>query len=109
MEGEAYIDVAGIGEIPEGYVRVFDVNDIPIAICRMGDKFYAVEATCSHDDYRFDGGHLVDGEIECPQHGARFDIQTGEVRRMPAVAPVKTFPTRVDSGRILVRIEEEEA
>jgi len=42
----------------------------------------------------------VNGEIECPRHGARFDIKTGRAMCMPAVEPVKVFPVRISGGDI---------
>jgi len=107
MIEDKYVDVAGTGEIPEGCVKVIEVDNTPIAICRLGEEFYAVHATCTHDNYRFESGPLDDDEITCPRHGARFDPRTGAVRRMPAVVPVKTYPTRLDSGRVLVCFEED--
>ena len=46
---------------------------------------------------------IVDGSIECPRHGARFDIRTGEVTAPPAYEPVDTFPVQVVDGLVQVR------
>ena len=51
-------------------------------------------------------GELYGYEIECPRHGARFDIRTGAVTRMPAVVPVKWFPTRVEGDEIQVGLDD---
>lgn len=42
--------------------------------------------------------------VECPLHGAEFDIRTGAARTLPAVAPVPTFPVRVEGDAILVGV-----
>jgi 3-phenylpropionate/trans-cinnamate dioxygenase ferredoxin subunit len=107
MTENKYIDIAGVDDIPEGYARVFEIHNRPIAICRLGEEVYAINATCTHDNFRFEDGPVVDCEIECPRHGARFDVRSGEVRRMPAIMPVETYPARLDSGRILISIEED--
>jgi 3-phenylpropionate/trans-cinnamate dioxygenase ferredoxin component len=65
----------------------------------------ALEDRCSHADVRLSRGCYEDGVIECPAHGARFDVQTGEHLCLPAVGPVKTFPTRVDGATIYVTLE----
>jgi nitrite reductase/ring-hydroxylating ferredoxin subunit len=51
---------------------------------------------------------MLEGKvIECPRHGARFDVCTGAVLRMPAAAPLRTFPTRVEGNEIYVAVEGE--
>jgi nitrite reductase/ring-hydroxylating ferredoxin subunit len=56
------------------------------------------------DDNPLDEGDVEDGQIICPRHGARFDLATGEARRMPAVAPVRTFPVKVEGGAVFVEV-----
>jgi 3-phenylpropionate/trans-cinnamate dioxygenase ferredoxin subunit len=40
--------------------------------------------------------------IECPRHGALFDIRDGRVLSMPAVVPVPIFEVKVEGDDILV-------
>lgn len=100
-----YVRVANENEIPEGQVRVFEVQDARVAVCRTGGVFYAFEDVCTHDDGPLGEGGLDGVEIECPRHGARFDVRTGAVCRMPAVAPIQVFPLRVENGDVLVELE----
>ena len=54
--------------------------------------------------FSFLHGVDVDGDqIECPRHGARFCIRTGEVMAPPAYEPVAKFPVRVENGEVQVR------
>jgi 3-phenylpropionate/trans-cinnamate dioxygenase ferredoxin subunit len=45
---------------------------------------------------------LEDHVIECPRHGARFDIRTGAVLALPAVSPVPTYRVHVNGDDIQV-------
>jgi nitrite reductase/ring-hydroxylating ferredoxin subunit len=68
----------------------------------------AIAATCSHL-----GGPLADGDREgdtviCPWHGSRFDLCSGDVRGGPAVYPQPRYETRVRSGRVEIRIAQED-
>jgi 3-phenylpropionate/trans-cinnamate dioxygenase ferredoxin subunit len=92
-------------EIPEGEVRIFEAGDTQIAVCRVGGALFAVEDVCTHDDGPLGEGFLEGHEIECPRHGARFDVRTGAVCRMPAAAPVPVFPIKVENGDVLVELE----
>jgi 3-phenylpropionate/trans-cinnamate dioxygenase ferredoxin subunit len=98
----------GLGtEIPEGAVRVFEAEGNDIAIARVNGELFAIENVCTHDDGPFGEGALDGCEIECPRHGARFDIRTGAATRMPAAAAVAIFAVKVDNGEIFVEVETE--
>ncbi len=99
-----YRKVARTGDIAGGEKKSFAVCGERIALCNVNGSFYAIEDRCTHDDSPFGMEQLEGAVIECPRHGARFDVTTGEVLCMPAVAPVATFPTRVRDGFIFVAI-----
>lgn len=103
---ETYLKVARVEDVPEGQARVFDVGDLEIALCNVDGAFYAIENVCTHDGGPLGEGRLSDHSIECPRHGARFDVRTGDVIRLPAVIPVRSFPIRVLEGSIFVGLEE---
>ncbi len=102
-----YVAVADADAIAEGSSKVFTIDDIRVAVCRVEGEYYAFEDVCTHDDAPLGEGRLLGFEIECPRHGARFDVRDGHVTRMPAVAPLPTFPVKVEGGRILVDLEED--
>ena len=104
-----WIRVARLDELSPGQVRTLDAGDQPVAVCRAVDgQIYAVEDVCTHDDGPLGEGELDGFEIECPRHGARFDIRTGKVLCMPAVVDIRTFPVRVEGDQILVGLEGED-
>ncbi len=49
------------------------------------------------------GGTVEGCEIECPRHGARFDVRTGEALTPPAYEPTAKFPVRVEEGVVQVK------
>jgi 3-phenylpropionate/trans-cinnamate dioxygenase ferredoxin component len=101
------VDLGPAGGIPEGEVRVFGALGRGIAVARIQGALYAIEDICTHDEGPLGEGQLQGCEIECPRHGARFDFRSGAVTRMPAAAPVATFPVQVREGRVLVEMDEE--
>jgi len=79
------------------------VDGFEVAVFNVGGQFYAVEDVCTHD-----GGTLADGEvegyeIECPRHGARFDLRTGQVTAPPAYEAITTYAVRIRDDRVEVR------
>ena len=99
------VAVARITDLQEGHARVFQVEDYRIALCRVGSRIYAIEDVCTHDDGPLGEGRLDGFSMECPRHGARFDIRDGRVLRMPAAFPVRTFPVQEKDGQVYVEIE----
>lgn len=100
------IPVAREEAIPPGARLHFELAEESVIILNIGGEFYCIADLCTHD-----GGPLADGEvfecqIECPRHGARFDIRTGKVTRLPATDPIPTYPTKVEDG--LIYVEEPE-
>ena len=97
--------VATTGEIPPERVAVFEVGDHEVAVCNVGGQFYAIDDLCTHDGGSLDQGQLEGDEIECPRHGARFNVTSGEATQLPAFEPVETHEVRIDGDTITVGVE----
>jgi len=100
-----YVAVAKTDDILPGEVKYVEANDYRLAICNVNGSFYCIEDTCTHDGGPLGQGSLLDDVIECPRHGARFNVVTGKVTRMPAVSPVETFPVKIEGDAILVGLD----
>ncbi|HZU76900.1 MAG TPA: non-heme iron oxygenase ferredoxin subunit [Dehalococcoidia bacterium] len=88
--------------VPPGRVEVVDVEGQAIAVCNVDGQFYAIDDVCTHDGGPLDQGELMGNEIECPRHGARFDVRTGRPLTLPAVIPVHTYQIEVRDGDVYV-------
>lgn len=100
------LPVAKVEDLVEGRGRVFKAGGQSILVCKVDGRIFAMDDRCSHDDGPLGEGFLDGHQIECPRHGARFDVRDGRALRMPAVSPVKTYPVRLDGGQIFVEVEE---
>jgi 3-phenylpropionate/trans-cinnamate dioxygenase ferredoxin subunit len=83
---------------------IVEVNDHYIALFNVDNRYYAIEDRCTHDDGPLAEGELTGTVIECPRHGAQFDITTGRVLRFPAITPVPRYDVRVENGEIQIKI-----
>ena len=97
-----WVKVAKVGDLAEGQAKVFEVEGQRVAICRVGGAYFAIQDLCTHDDGPLGEGELVGDLIECPRHGARFNVKSGQPVTLPAVVPVKTFPVKVTGNDIYV-------
>jgi 3-phenylpropionate/trans-cinnamate dioxygenase ferredoxin subunit len=98
--------VCAAGEIPPGKMRRFEVDETPICVYNCGGTLTATHDTCSHAEASLAEGFLdcEAGAVECPLHGARFDVRSGKALSLPAVSPVKVFAVKVEDGAVLVRV-----
>ena len=99
---DGFVTVARVGEIPEGGVKLVRVDDQTIAVFHIDGEYYAIDDICTHDGGPLAEGRLEGEVIECPRHGARFNVKTGEVLSLPATVPVPTYEVRVEGDDIQV-------
>ena len=100
----AFVKVGTRSDVPLGTARVYAVRHREIAVCNVEGELYAIDDVCTHDGGSLDQGEVIGFEIECPRHGARFDVRSGEVTEAPAVLPVDTFPVRLTEDDIEVDV-----
>ena len=74
-----FVKVGKVADVPPGTAKVYEAGDRSVAVCNVEGALYAVDDVCTHDEGSLDQGELDGFEIECPRHGARFDVRTGEV------------------------------
>ena len=100
-----FVCVGTVDEFPDSGKKLVEVDDRLVVVIRQGDAFYCIDDVCTHDGGTLFEGRLVDGCIECPRHGARFDIRTGAARSMPATQPTGVHEIQVDGDRIYVKLK----
>jgi 3-phenylpropionate/trans-cinnamate dioxygenase ferredoxin subunit len=90
-------------DVTPGTVRVVELDGRSLCVGLTEDgEWGAIDNVCTHDGGVLGEGELEDCLVECPRHGARFDLLTGEVKALPAVFPVNAYPVRVVDGRVEV-------
>ncbi len=101
-----YTKVCSLSELKEGQVRGFSVNGREIILALAAGTVYALDNLCTHDGGDLGDGELKNGHVECPRHGAWFDIKTGAATRMPAVEMIQTYDVKIENGDIFVAVND---
>ena len=104
--GATFVTAAKAGEIPLGQFKEVHVQGKRLLICHAEGGFYAIDDTCTHDDGSLGDGWLEGFEIECPRHGARFDVRTGKVLCLPAAVPINSYAVKVEEHEVKVNVNE---
>lgn len=103
-----WVTVAEAGELGNGQRIIVEIDDEPIAVFNIAGDYYAISDICSHDDGPVAEGELDEYAIECPRHGAKFDVRGGEVLTLPAIVDIPAYPVRVRDGELQVGLPLEE-
>jgi len=100
------IRIGELADLPDGRGVRVETGGLRIALFRVGGDVFALGDRCSHAEASLAEGDVFDGAVECPRHGAEFDLRTGEPGSLPATSPVPVYDTEVDDGIVYLHLEE---
>lgn len=73
-----------------------------IAVFNVGGRLFGVGAKCTHVGGPLDQGPLSGTIVTCPWHGSQFDLETGAVKRGPAMKPVRAYRVRAEDSALVI-------
>ncbi len=103
-----FAEVGTAGELPPGKMRRVDLRGRRILLANVAGRICAVDDTCTHEDASLSTGVLKGELVKCPLHGSRFNVCTGKALEEPAEQDLRTYPVRLEGGRILVGLPQGE-
>ena len=89
------------------FTHHFDYDTVLVYMTPEGE-FYGIADICSHDGAPLGEGPMVDCQVSCPRHGAKFDVRTGEATRAPAFSAIQTYQVKVEGDDVYLETPEEE-
>ena len=104
---EGYEKVANKQDLREGGLLKVEPGGKPVVLSMVNGEVYAIDAVCSHEGGPLEEGTLEGYEVECPWHGSKFDVRTGEVKNPPAETPQSVYEVLLENNDILVRKKPE--
>ena len=99
---DEFIKVAQIGDLPPGATKQVEVDDEIVALINADGDIFAIGGECTHAMAFLADGYLDGDQLECPLHGACFNIRTGKAETPPAFEDVPTYDVKVEGDDILV-------
>jgi 3-phenylpropionate/trans-cinnamate dioxygenase ferredoxin subunit len=99
---QEFVKVANVGDLKPGELRLVRVGSERVLLCNYEGTYYAMDAICTHDNGRLHRGLFYQHEVVCPDHGASFDVRTGEVITPPAPEGLTVYPVKIDGDYILI-------
>ncbi|MCA9948102.1 MAG: non-heme iron oxygenase ferredoxin subunit [Anaerolineales bacterium] len=97
-----FVKIARVEDIPPGERLWYEFEEETVVVFNIGGTFYCIADLCTHDGGPLEDGELDGCEVECPRHGACFDVRTGKALSLPATSAVPTFAVKIEDGDIYV-------
>ncbi|HEY2227707.1 MAG TPA: non-heme iron oxygenase ferredoxin subunit [Xanthobacteraceae bacterium] len=99
------IDLCSTADVAPGNALKVEAGDLILAVFNVEGEFYVTDDSCTHGPGSLSEGYIEDEVVECNFHNGQFNIKTGEVVSPPCMIPIKTYPTVVEDGRVLIETE----
>jgi len=75
---------------------------VDLLLIRDGDRIFACERFCPHEQADLSLGHVANGRLSCPRHLASFDLHDGNISAGWASKPLRVFPARIKDEQIWI-------
>ena len=100
-----WIEACEVDDVEEEDVIRFDHGERTFAIYRSpDDEFFATDGFCTHEQAHLADGLVMDEIIECPKHNGRFNYKTGAAKGAPVCVNLRTYPVRVEDGKVMIEV-----
>lgn len=99
-----YIHLINSNEMDEATMKQINIRGKQILLVNIRGTFYAIDDVCTHAGCYLSEGTLIDERVICPCHKGTFDIRSGEVLDGIPDKPEKSYPIKVQDGKILIKV-----
>lgn len=99
---QAYRFAALRETLREGETLGVRLDGQDLLLCQYRERIYAFENRCPHQGRAMDGALIRRGQLVCPHHGARFELETGAPSGPLARCALKAFEVRLIASDVLV-------
>lgn len=102
-----YIPLVSVDQVPDNDLRVIQLGDVNVLLCRHGGTIFAFENACPHQSRPLGDGIYEGGVLTCPWHGYQFDVKhNGKCLTDPALK-LKALPMQVRNDVVSVVLPAE--
>jgi len=99
------LELCSPGDVPEGSALRVEAGTLTLAVFNVGGEFYVTDDNCTHGPGSLSEGYIEGDIVECNFHNGQFNTRTGAVVSPPCMVPIKTYPARVENGKVVIEVE----
>jgi len=94
-----------VRDVAEGSALEVEAGGLLLAVFNVDGTFHVTDNNCTHGPGLLSEGNLDGTVIQCDFHGGQFDLRTGAAVGPPCVVPIKTYPSVIDGGKVVIFTE----
>jgi len=98
-----WVRACPVADIRQGEPKGMKLGGIPVALYRLEDGVHATHDVCTHAYALLSEGYIEGDVVECPLHGALFDIRSGKCLAV-GTADATTYPVRIEGDEVMVAL-----
>jgi len=99
------LELCSPDDVPEGSALRVEAGTLTLAVFNVGGEFYVTDDNCTHGPGSLSEGYIEGDIVECSFHNGQFNIRTGAVVSPPCMVPIKTYPARVENGKVVIEVD----
>ncbi len=104
MSDEIYTPTVKFDELKDGRARLTKTTSGYVVLLRQGEEVLAYTPICPHANGDLTYGAIYDGTVECPLHGWRFNLRSGECVDPAGGQSIRVYPAKIEDGTVCVHI-----
>ena len=97
-----------VSRVSEGEPVGVKLGELRVALYRVNGELFATDDICPHAYALLSTGFLEEYVIECPLHGAMFDVRSGRCQTS-TYKDVRSYAVEVRDGEVFVDLETADA
>jgi len=88
----------------DGDPQGFKIGDLRVGLFKIDGEVFAIDDVCPHAFALLSTGFIDGHVVECPLHGAMFDVRNGECRSGD-YDDIRIFPVEIRDGEVYVNLD----
>jgi len=92
-----------VSQFDDNSVVTVQIEGQEVVVFKIEEDYFALNNRCSHAEASLSEGEVYDCKVECPLHGAEFDLKTGEPLTLPATKPVKVYDVLLQNDQLIIQ------
>jgi nitrite reductase/ring-hydroxylating ferredoxin subunit len=86
-------------------MKQFDLKEKEFLVVNIDDKFFCLDARCTHAGAPLAEGDLDGGILTCPWHYSQFMVSDGSVIKGPANSPLNVYNIIIKEGMLFIELK----
>ena len=105
--GSGFTKICMITELKENQGKRFIVDDVEVAVFKIGEEVFALSNICPHQHTALIYDGFVENEfVVCPAHGWMFNLKTG--KQPTGSKGLDSYPVKIIDDEVYVLVTKKE-